>query len=128
MKERMLQLRSEGKTYAQIAEELGCAKSTVCYHIGSNQKTKSLWRQKSGRDQKIKRIREYKEQQGCLDCNQKFPHYVLEFDHRDPSTKINTVSRMARGSTWQQTWEEIQKCDVVCSNCHSTRTWNRYQN
>lgn len=32
MKERILQLRSEGKTYKQIVDEVGCAKSTVAYY------------------------------------------------------------------------------------------------
>jgi organic radical activating enzyme len=22
-------------------------------------------------------------------------------------------------------WEEVAKCDLVCANCHRTRTWKR---
>ena len=32
MKEQILKLRKEGKTYNQIQDELGCAKSTISYH------------------------------------------------------------------------------------------------
>jgi 5-methylcytosine-specific restriction endonuclease McrA len=41
MKEGILRLRSEGKTYREIVEILGCAISTVAYHCGEGQKEKS---------------------------------------------------------------------------------------
>lgn len=37
MKENILKLRHEGKSYKQIAKLLGCAKSTVSYHCGSDE-------------------------------------------------------------------------------------------
>ena len=33
MKEKILQLREEGKTYKQIQEILNCSKSTICVDI-----------------------------------------------------------------------------------------------
>ena len=44
MKEQILKLRSEGKTYNQITDILGCAKSTVSYYCGNNQPEKSIKR------------------------------------------------------------------------------------
>jgi 5-methylcytosine-specific restriction endonuclease McrA len=41
MKEKILKLRSEGKSYNEIVEILGCSKSTVCYHCGTGQKDKT---------------------------------------------------------------------------------------
>ena len=41
MKEKILELRKEGKTYNQIVEILGCSKSTVSYHCGIGQKEKT---------------------------------------------------------------------------------------
>ncbi len=38
--EKMQKLHSQGKTYRQIADELGCANSTVCYHLAPDQKQK----------------------------------------------------------------------------------------
>ena len=35
-KEDILKLRSQGKTYSEIQEELGCSKSTISYHCGEN--------------------------------------------------------------------------------------------
>lgn len=44
MKEQILELRAQGKTYNEIVELLGCSKSTVSYHCGEGQKEKSLSR------------------------------------------------------------------------------------
>ena len=34
MKEEILRLRQEGKTYTQIQDILGCSKGTISYHCG----------------------------------------------------------------------------------------------
>lgn len=49
MKEKILELRKEGKTYKEIADILGCAKSAVAYHCGENQKEKSRERSQKSR-------------------------------------------------------------------------------
>jgi len=41
MKEQILKLREEGKTYNEIIAIIGCAKSTVAYHCGKGVKEKS---------------------------------------------------------------------------------------
>jgi hypothetical protein len=41
MKEEILKLYSEGKSYNEIYKTLGCAKSTVSYHCGKDQKEKT---------------------------------------------------------------------------------------
>ena len=46
MKEQILKLRQEGKTYKEITEILGCVKSTISYYCGKNQKQKMLNRKK----------------------------------------------------------------------------------
>lgn len=62
----------------------------------------------------------------CKDCNQVYPPYVMDFDHIDPSTKLNTISKMILcSSSLKKIMEEINKCEVVCSNCHRIRTYNR---
>jgi 5-methylcytosine-specific restriction endonuclease McrA len=49
LKENILQLRSEGKTYLQIMNELQCAKSTIAYYCGHNQKEKNKLRKRKNR-------------------------------------------------------------------------------
>lgn len=58
----------------------------------------------------------------CMDCGGKFPPYVMDFDHRDPSTKICKVSSLVYSSSEQLLMAEIAKCDLVCANCHRIRT------
>lgn len=62
----------------------------------------------------------------CLDCNIDDPR-VLEFDHRPSEDKSFDISRAISGSTrsWKLIQEEINKCDIVCSNCHRIRTMER---
>lgn len=70
-----------------------------------------------------KRLVEIKEASGCVDCGIK-NHIVLDFDHlRD---KKYNVSRMIHdGFSWKSILKEINKCEVVCANCHRIRTHNR---
>lgn len=49
MKEQILELRRQGKSYKQICEKLGCSKGTVSYHCGQDQKSKTIERQRSRR-------------------------------------------------------------------------------
>lgn len=60
----------------------------------------------------------------CMDCRQKFPTIAMDFDHiRD---KHMPVSQMVNaGLSLNRIKEEIEKCEVVCSNCHRIRTQNR---
>lgn len=59
----------------------------------------------------------------CLDCGESDP-IVLDFDHlRD---KYKGVSRLVyNGSGLDQIIQEIDKCEVVCANCHRRRTAQR---
>lgn len=61
----------------------------------------------------------------CVDCGETDP-LVLDFDHKDPSMKSNEVSRMVRGRPWRVVSEEIDKCDVRCSNCHRRKTARQF--
>ena len=59
----------------------------------------------------------------CVDCKQKFPHYVMDFDHVR-GKKLNEVSQMvSRHVSIRVLLAEIAKCDVVCANCHRERTY-----
>lgn len=61
----------------------------------------------------------------CMDCGIKYPPHVMDLDHRDPSTKIDTLHRIICQGSWKKFWAEIEKCDVVCANCHRIRTHGR---
>jgi hypothetical protein len=68
------------------------------------------------------RLIEYFKTHPCADCGADDP-VVLEFDHlRDKSFAI--ASGLVDYS-WARILEEIEKCEVVCANCHRRRTAER---
>lgn len=60
----------------------------------------------------------------CTDCGQRFPHYVMDFDHAR-GTKEFSISNKGRDLSLEALTREISKCDLVCANCHRIRTHNR---
>ena len=60
----------------------------------------------------------------CGDCGGTFAQCAMDFDHRDPSTKVRIVTRMIHGSI-DRMMAEVAKCDIVCANCHRLRTFER---
>ena len=61
----------------------------------------------------------------CTDCGRRFPPYGMDFDHRDPTAKQYTVSRMIGRAGTARILDEVSKCDIVCANCHRARTYDR---
>lgn len=61
----------------------------------------------------------------CLDCGRTFPFFVMQFDHRDPREKRYLVSQMVGRAGRDTILAEVAKCDVICTNCHRERTYQR---
>lgn len=81
--------------------------------------------QRTRRRQKLKLL-ELKAQSPCTDCGNKFHPFIMEFDHTDPSNKLFPVGR-AGGRSGTQISKEMEKCELVCANCHKMRTFRRHQ-
>lgn len=79
------------------------------------------------RKRTLRRIRtefllEYFARHPCSDCGERDP-IVLEFDHlRDK--EFNIASKLTH-MAWPKVLAEIEKCEVVCANCHRRRTQSR---
>jgi protein-arginine kinase activator protein McsA len=56
----------------------------------------------------------------CADCGWNGNIAAFQFHHRDPSEKRFTISSNPKVS-WEKYWEEIEKCDLLCANCHMIR-------
>jgi len=95
-------------------------KSNLKYY--QKNKKAQLVRNKSKRDLIRDFVHKYKESRGCMDCGEKLPYYVLDLDHREPSEKEFTPSRLYKNGSWSVMRAELDKCDVVCANCHRIRT------
>lgn len=70
------------------------------------------------------KVSEYKASHPCVDCGEMYPSCVMDFDHTGEDKSAN-VSFLASGNYSKKVWEEIEKCELVCSNCHRIRTHNR---
>lgn len=60
----------------------------------------------------------------CQRCPENHPA-VLQFHHRDPAAKeINLAESIHRGWSKERILREIEKCDVLCANCHLKHHWD----
>lgn len=63
----------------------------------------------------------------CMDCGKIYPPWVMDFDHRVGTIKLGSLGSIYKSKLW--TFEkikiEIEKCDLVCANCHRQRTYER---
>ncbi len=72
-------------------------------------------------------IAEYLSNHPCVDCGERDP-VVLEFDHRNPSEKLETVCRMVSNCRpIDEIIMEMHKCDVRCANCHRRKTAKQFR-
>ena len=60
---------------------------------------------------------DYKETLKCNRCPESRP-WVLDFHHLDPKEKEGAISTMINTSSRKKILEEIDKCEILCSNCH----------
>lgn len=112
----------------------GTGRKTVCAtccreygrsHYAAN---KDTYREtaKKHRDETRRKNRDYvrklKESAPCTDCRQKYPYYVMQFDHLgDKERNVADMMQFPRA----RLEAEIQKCEIVCANCHAVRTYTR---
>lgn len=66
-------------------------------------------------------------ERGCADCGYKAHPAALDFDHRPGEVKLLSVGRQVSNVGIARLLAEVEKCDVVCSNCHRIRSFERGQ-
>lgn len=75
------------------------------------------------RKERFEQVAQYKTERGCKICGEK-RHWVLDFHHRNSDEKEKTISRMiSKNMTWDKILQEIEKCDILCANCHRDYHW-----
>jgi hypothetical protein len=70
-------------------------------------------------------LREYLRAHPCVDCGET-DIVVLQFDHRDPRTRVDYIGMLISRKPWRLILPEIAKCDVRCANCHRRRTAQQF--
>lgn len=74
-------------------------------------------------DSPTKRLMRAAKSKPCQDCGQTFPTYVMDFDHVRGRKLFNVSQGYQLKRSLAEVAAEIEKCDVVCSNCHRIRTF-----
>ena len=63
----------------------------------------------------------------CKDCGYNNP-LALQFDHIITGKRFNFADAARLGQSDEKLQAELNKCEIVCANCHSIRTASRARN
>lgn len=82
------------------------------------------WCKRCMTNQALRRQQKYKaqavEHKGgkCIVCGFNLYFGALEFHHLDPSKKEAGINKLTRSPQTKQVLQELDKCVLVCANCH----------
>lgn len=127
LKEKILKLRNEGKTYDEIKSLLNCSKGTISYHC--NDQVKEYFKIRRRKNRKSFIIKTKIDAGGkCSICGYDKCLQALHFHHTNPENKIKYRNKkgMQIGVTMisvhfnqSLALEEMKKCILLCANCHT---------
>lgn len=68
----------------------------------------------------------YKKSVSCIKCGEKNAA-CLQFHHRNPDDKkMEIATALANGWCIKRILTEIEKCDVLCANCHQKIHYEKF--
>lgn len=78
------------------------------------------------RSQAISQLRRAMKQQAiklkggkCSRCGYNKCLNALTFHHSDPTQKEFGLAQGGNTHSWESYWNEVQKCELLCANCHA---------
>lgn len=110
----------------KICEQCKQVKDSKLDFYWSNGRTRSICKdcvkanEKERYKARVQEIQEFKQTLGCKKCGET-RSYLLDFHHRDPKEKDFCISDFSR-TPLSSLMKEIEKCDILCANCH--REWH----
>lgn len=69
----------------------------------------------------IDHLTAYLKDKSCTDCGNTDP-ITFEFDHIKGNKMASICKLVENGVPWERISKEIEKCELVCANCHRRRT------
>ena len=112
-----------------------CKSVLIKKHYQDNKesyKAKAYIWTKQQRQKNAEYIYNYLKDHPCVNCGETNP-ILLEFDHQGKELKRDDISNMlTSGCSISTIQKEIEKCIVLCANCHRKKTakdfnWKIYQ-
>lgn len=111
-------------------------KDGLNYHCRACQKQYRKSHYQNNRDKYIEKVRarqkdvndwfkEFKKTLKCNRCPENHPA-CLSFHHKDRSEKEYLVSQLARNGMKETLLKEIEKCEVLCQNCHAKEHFSEF--
>ena len=122
MVEEIIEYYNAGNSARKTAIKFGVGKSTVLDYLKSPEELKTKTKlqinnaKKKRRDTKIKAIN-YKGGV-CQECGYHKCNSALEFHHIDPKEKDFGIGAKGCPNDWETIKIELDKCIMVCANCH----------
>ena len=68
---------------------------------------------------------DYKAEHPCERCGEADPS-CLDFHHRDPGAKEFSLGAEGKNKSFKRLLVEIEKCAVLCANCHRKLHYGRF--
>ncbi len=82
----------------------------------------ALLKQRKARRVEMRLYIQSRKEVPCTDCEVEYPYYVMDFDHVRGAKDANPSDMPKLGWGLERINAELNKCDVVCANCHRIRT------
>ena len=120
MKNEIIKLREQGKSYSEISKITSKSISTIRYQCSPHQRQCAQLRKSKHRKKNLLKLKMLAGGK-CKKCGYSRCFNNLSFHHIDPTTKnkkFDSISALLRHSSFQKTYEETQKCVLLCANCH----------
>lgn len=113
-----------GMPYIRVADRRAASRRHYDRNSGSMKRRAAVHREEA-RQRNREFIAQVKTSAPCADCGVSYPPYVMQFDHfgEDKDRAVATLAGAPVSLKRLQT--EIDKCELVCANCHAERTYQR---
>ena len=115
-----------GKSMREITRLFGFHRTTILRYVEKRKYTPKNSKEKKADAVKAVQKRRLKiklqsiEYKGgkCIKCGYNKCQGALEFHHIDPTTKSFGISSKGHCNSWDRVKEELDKCILICANCH----------
>ena len=83
---------------------------------------------KKNRIEKAQWAAALKHMKPCTDCKNRHPAWIMQWDHVRGEKDFQLANVTKTNISKERILAEIEKCELVCANCHAERTYRRRHN